>query len=320
MIEVTGLTKWYGPVRALEGVSFGVERGQVVGFLGPNGAGKSTTLRILTGYLPPTAGRATINGRDVSAGDAEARRLVGYLPENTPLYGEMRVEEYLHFRGRLFGMDRRRRRERIGVVVDRCGLVPVRRRVIARLSKGNRQRVGLAQAMLHDPPVLILDEPTAGLDPTQIGEVRRLIRELGEGHTVLLSSHILPEVERTADRAVVIAGGRIVADGTLAELRGKPTPTDGNPSASSVRVEVRCGAGELERVLRGMRGVKGVKGVRVEGLGGGWVRGEVWGEGDLREGVARAVMARGWGLRELTGGGGNGLEEMFVGLTSGRER
>ena len=219
MIETQSLVKWYGPTLAVDRVSFKIEPGEIVGFLGPNGAGKTTTIRILTGYLPPTSGTATIAGHDVLTASEQARAKLGYLPESTPLYTEMRVAEYLHYRGRLMQMDRKTRQHRIDTVCDRCGLGHAKRRVIGHLSKGNRQRVGIAQALLHEPPVLVLDEPTAGLDPNQIGEVRKLISELRGQHTILLSSHILPEVEKTADRVMIIAQGRIVADGTPEALR-----------------------------------------------------------------------------------------------------
>src|SRR6188472_3590800 len=219
MIVVQELTKYYGEYPAVRGVSFEVPKGTVVGFLGPNGAGKSTTMRILAGYLTATSGRASIDGRDVFWDPIEARRRIGYMPENCPLYPDMRVDEYLWFRGGLKGLGRSARKQRSGYVLERCWLTDVRRQLIGTLSKGYRQRVGLADALLANPPVLILDEPTVGLDPTQIREVRKLIKELGGKHTIMLSTHILPEVEAVCDRAIVIAGGKIVAQGTPEELR-----------------------------------------------------------------------------------------------------
>ncbi|HEY8503329.1 MAG TPA: ABC transporter ATP-binding protein [Gemmataceae bacterium] len=219
MIHVERLTKYYGDYAAIKNVSFDVSRGQIVGFLGPNGAGKSTTMRILAGYLTATSGTATIDGKNVFWDPIEARRRIGYMPENCPLYGEMRVAEYLDFRGGLKGLSRPRRRERIDYVTRRCWLTDVRRQLIGTLSKGYRQRVGLADALLADPPVLILDEPTAGLDPAQIRETRGLIRELGEQHTILLSTHILPEVEMTCDSVIIINQGTVAARGTLDEVR-----------------------------------------------------------------------------------------------------
>ena len=215
MIHVENLTKYYGDYAAVRDVSFDVQKGQVVGFLGPNGAGKSTTMRILTGYLNATSGKASIDGKDVFWDPIQARRRIGYLPESNPLYAEMRVEEYLRFRGGLKGMHRRDIKNRLGYVLDRVWLKDVRRQLIGTLSKGYRQRVGLADALIANPPVLVLDEPTVGLDPTQIRETRKLIKELGKEHTVLLSTHILPEVEMTCDSVIIIHQGRVAAQGTL---------------------------------------------------------------------------------------------------------
>ena len=219
MIHVDSLTKYYGDYAAVRNVSFDVDRGQVVGFLGPNGAGKSTTMRMLTGYITATSGRATIEGKDVSRNPIEARRRIGYLPESCPLYTEMRVEEYLRFRGGLKGLNRRDCTKNLGYVLDRCWLNDVRRQLIGTLSKGYRQRVGLADSLIANPPVLILDEPTVGLDPTQIRETRNLIKELGRNHTVLLSTHILPEVEMTCDSVIIIYQGRVAVQGTLDGVR-----------------------------------------------------------------------------------------------------
>jgi ABC-2 type transport system ATP-binding protein len=219
MIEVQNLTKYYGEYPAVRGVSFAVPQGRVVGFLGPNGAGKSTTMRILAGYLTATSGRATIDGQDVFWDPIAARRRIGYMPESCPLYPELRVDEYLKFRAGLKGLGWRTRRKRMDYVLDRCWLKDVRRQLIGTLSKGYRQRVGLADALLADPPVLILDEPTAGLDPTQIRETRKLIRDLGNQHTILLSTHILSEVENTCDSVVIINQGKVIEEGLLAAVR-----------------------------------------------------------------------------------------------------
>src|SRR5262245_28538109 len=218
MIHVSELTKYYGDYAAVQDVSFKVQRGKIVGFLGPNGAGKTTTMRILAGFLTATSGKAAIAGFDVFWQPLEVRRRIGYMPENCPLYQEMRVSEYLHFRGGIKGLYGGQRRQRIDYVVDRCWLGDVRRQIIGTLSKGYRQRVGLADALLASPPVLILDEPTAGLDPTQIISTRKLIRELGQEHTILLSTHILSEVEATCDGVIIIHRGRVVASGALDEL------------------------------------------------------------------------------------------------------
>lgn len=221
MIVVEDLTKYYGEYPAVRGVSFEVSKGRVVGFLGPNGAGKSTTMRILAGFLTASSGRASIAGFDVFRDPIEVRRRIGYMPENCPLYPELRVDEYLKFRAGLKGLGWSARRKRIDYVIERCWLTDVRRQLIGTLSKGYRQRVGLADALLADPPVLILDEPTAGLDPTQIRETRKLIRELGTEHTMLLSTHILSEVEMTCDSVIIIYQGQVAENGTLASVRQK---------------------------------------------------------------------------------------------------
>jgi ABC-2 type transport system ATP-binding protein len=215
MIHVERLTKYYGDYPAVRDVSFSVKEGQVVGFLGPNGAGKSTTMRILAGYLAATSGSATIDGIDVFWNSVEARRRIGYMPESCPLYPEMRVGEYLKFRAGLKGVYGSKRRQRLDYVLRRCWLTDVRRQLIGTLSKGYRQRVGLADALIAEPKVLILDEPTSGLDPAQIRETRALIRELGHEHTVLLSTHILPEVERTCGRVIIIDKGQVALDRSL---------------------------------------------------------------------------------------------------------
>jgi ABC-2 type transport system ATP-binding protein len=219
MIHVSHLTKYYGDYPALRNVSFDVPRGKVVGFLGPNGAGKTTTMRILAGYLTATSGRATIAGIDVFWRPVEVRRRIGYMPESCPLYPELRVEEYLTFRGGIKGLHGRDCRRRVAHVLERCWLRDVRRQLVGTLSRGYRQRVGLADTLLCNPPVLILDEPTAGLDPSQIRETRKLIRELGREHTILLSTHILSEVEVTCDQAIIINRGRVAAAGRLDDLR-----------------------------------------------------------------------------------------------------
>jgi ABC-2 type transport system ATP-binding protein len=219
VIHVSKLTKYYGDYAAVRHVSFDVPKGQVVGFLGPNGAGKTTTMRILAGFLTATSGRATIDGLDVFWRPLEVRRRIGYMPESCPLYPEMRVTEYLLFRAGIKGLHGRHAKRRVAYVIERCWLKDVRRQLIGTLSKGYRQRVGLADALVHNPPVLILDEPTVGLDPAQILETRVLIRELGREHTVLLSTHILSEVENTCEQAIIINRGQLAAAGPLDELR-----------------------------------------------------------------------------------------------------
>ncbi len=219
MIHVSKLTKYYGDYAAVRNVSFDVPQGQVVGFLGPNGAGKSTTMRILAGYLTASSGQATIDGLDVFWQPVEVRRRIGYMPESCPLYPEMRVVEYLRFRAGIKGLHGGEAKRRIDYVLGRCWLTDVRRQLVGTLSKGYRQRVGLADVLLNNPPVLILDEPTAGLDPGQIRETRKLIRELGQQHTILLSTHILSEVEVTCDSAIIINRGQVVAAGRLVDLK-----------------------------------------------------------------------------------------------------
>ena len=218
MIEIEDLRKIYGQVEAVAGISFTVHRGEIVGFLGPNGAGKSTTMKIMTGLTPPTSGTARISGHDILEESLEARRTIGFLPENPPLYPEMIVRDYLDFAARIRGVPKARRRSAIEEVVERCGLQEVHNRLIANLSKGYRQRTGLAQAVIHRPKILILDEPTVGLDPNQIVEIRSIISEIGRERTVILSSHILPEVQATCERVVIISRGRLVAQGRMEEI------------------------------------------------------------------------------------------------------
>src|SRR5690349_2494467 len=241
MIEVDKLTKYVGPVLAVDRVSFEVGAGEVVGFLGPNGAGKTTTMRILTSYLPATSGIARVAGHDVMMESMDVRRSIGYLPESVPLYPEMRVEEYLVYRAKLKGVSRKDRPARIDYCLERCRIREVRRRLIGTLSKGYRQRVGLADAMVHDPPILILDEPTVGLDPLQIRETLTLIRDLGKQHTILLSTHILPEVEAICERVIIISSGRIGMDRRLADL---------STDAAAIVLEVRGPADQVAGVLK----------------------------------------------------------------------
>lgn len=291
MILAEHLVKRYGPVLAVDDLCFEIPAGEVVGFLGPNGAGKSTTIRMLTGYLPPTAGRCTIDGVDVLTDSRKARQKIGYLPESTPLYPEMRVTEYLHFCGRLFGMSRADRNRRIVEVTDRCGLSHNKRRVIGQLSKGNRQRVGIAQALLHDPPVLILDEPTSGLDPQQTLAFRDLVAELRGRHTVMLSSHILPEIERSADRVIIIAGGRIVAQGTPAQLRDRAS------RGGAVVVEAIATTQQVTDLLQPLKGVARVQPEKI----GQRCRATVTpkADADLRGPIAEALTRAGHTILEL---------------------
>jgi ABC-2 type transport system ATP-binding protein len=307
LIEVRELSKAYGTHMAVDRISFDVPKGQIVGFLGPNGAGKSTTLRMLTCYLPPTSGGATVNGFDIFHQSEQVRENLGYLPENVPLYTEMRVTEYLDFRGRLRKMDRATRCKRIEYVLERCWLKNVQRRVIGHLSKGYRQRVGLADSLLHNPPVLILDEPTVGLDPTQIRETRKLIKDLGGDHTVMLSTHILPEVEAVCDRAIVIAAGKIVAQGSPDELRAS------RRMQARVLVECKAPQQELKMAMARVSGVADVETSSADGYATAAVRPK---EGyDVREEMARTVIQHGWPLREIRLEHAT-LEEFFIQVTA----
>ncbi len=303
MIEVKDLTKRYGPVLAVDGISFNVDEGEIVGFLGPNGAGKTSTIRILTCYHPATSGMAAVGGYDVFTQSMEVRRLIGYLPESAPLYPEMRVREYLKFRGKLHGLDRGERDAAIERVVKRCWLAEFIDRPIGHLSKGMRQRVGLADALLCDPKVLVLDEPTIGLDPAQIRETRNLIRELGKRHTILLSSHILSEVEQTCTKIIIIAAGKLIAQGTPAELREQVS------AESRLIAELRGPADQLRHAVQQVEGVGQVDMVPVDG----WHRLSISRVGgrDVREALARLAGERGWGLRELRREVGS-LEDYFV--------
>ena len=224
MIEVKGLTKYYGHIAAIEDISFSVAQGEIIGFLGPNGAGKTTTMRVLTGFAPPTRGTARIAGFDVTKTPLEVKRRVGYLPESVPLYGEMLVSSFLNYVAEVKDLTGSVRKREVGSVMERCGLTHMARRTLSNLSKGYRQRVGLAQALLGNPPVLILDEPTVGLDPQQIVEIRKMIKELANDHTVLLSTHILPEVTMVCERVVIINGGRVVAQDRMENLADNAKP------------------------------------------------------------------------------------------------
>ena len=318
IIEVENLTKWYGNTRALDRVSFQVEKGRIVGFLGPNGAGKSTTLRILTGYLPATSGAARVAGYDVLTDSLAVRSRIGYMPENVPLYPEMRVDEYLRFRAGLKGVPATRRRAAVDKVLEQCWLSDRRRSLIGALSKGYRQRVGLADALVSDPPVLILDEPTIGLDPTQIGEVRRLIQSLAERHTVLLSSHILPEVEKTCSHLVIIADGRIKAAGTVEDLKR------GLQQAHRVVMELKAPADDEktgegnEEIVRMIGQIEGTGTVTVMPVDGGWLRILVYAApgSDPREHLSAMAARRGWKLRELRRELAT-LEEIYARIVAG---
>lgn len=293
MIRVEDLTKRYAGFTAVHGIDFTVGKGEIVGLLGPNGAGKSTTMRMLACYLPPTSGIAEIAGFDIFRESLKARERIGYMPENVPLYSDMRVVEYLKYRAGLKGVRGRRIRERLTDVMDLCGLADVSRKLIGTLSKGYRQRVGLADAMVHEPDLLILDEPTIGLDPNQIRQVRELIRNLGRHHTILISTHILPEVEMTCSRVIIINRGRIVASDAPENLRARLH------SGAPIRLEARPKApGDAGKLLAG---VDGVHAVSARGEGDWTVFSiEAKSDTDPRPAIFDAVVRAGWTVRELS--------------------
>ncbi|MGO8734615.1 MAG: ABC transporter ATP-binding protein [Terriglobia bacterium] len=308
MIEVQNLTKRYGPTLAVSEVSFEAQKGEVLGFLGPNGAGKTTTMRVITGYLPPSEGRVRVAGFDVVEEPLEAKRRTGYLPETPPVYPDMTVNEYLAFVGRIKGISRRELKSRMADVVERCAVADVQNRQIGKLSKGYRQRVGLAQALIHNPEVLVLDEPTAGLDPKQIIETRQLIKGLGGRHTVILSTHILPEAAKTCQRVVVISAGKIVAVGTPDEL------TRRLQGFETILLTVEGLAADVKDKLQR---VEGVNLVESHDSTDGRATYEVHAEKgkDVRAELARAVVESNWKLYELRTSGLS-LEDIFLKLTT----
>ena len=311
MIEAINLSKHFGPNWAVSDINFKVEKGEILGLLGPNGAGKTTTMRLLTGYLDPSEGRAVIGDHDMAEDPIEAKRRIGYLPEVPPVYPEMRVTSYLEFVGRLKGISRKHLKDRVNEVVRKCALADVRYRIVGRLSKGYRQRVGLAQALINSPDVLILDEPTAGLDPKQIIETRQLIGELAGEHTIILSTHILPEVEQTCQRVIIINEGRVVAADTpqnlTVRLRGFQT----------VRVVVEGPASDVFSRLRALEGVHEVEETKRES---GTVTFEVSSDKgrDMRRELAKKIVESGWGLIEMQLAGMS-LEDVFLKLTAAEE-
>ncbi|MBN1344120.1 MAG: ABC transporter ATP-binding protein [Phycisphaerae bacterium] len=307
MIQVRNLSKWYGPVKAVDNISFRIKEGEIVGFLGPNGAGKTTTLRILTCFMPANSGSASVAGHDVFTQSMQVREQIGYLPESVPLYPEMRVREYLNFRAKLRGLAAEARQTSIKRAAARCRVTDFIDRPIGHLSRGMRQRVGLAEALLHDPKVLILDEPTVGLDPTQIRETRNLVKELAKEHTVILSSHILPEVEATCERTIIIAGGRIVASGSPSELKERIT------QSSRLIAEIRGPADAVKSSVGGLNGVGKVE----SSLTDGWNRLliDVQAGQDVREDIFKLASKQGWGLREIRREVAS-LEDFFVQITA----
>ncbi|MDI6775034.1 MAG: ATP-binding cassette domain-containing protein [Verrucomicrobiota bacterium] len=309
MISVVGLSKRFGCVTAIDNISFEVKAGEIVGFLGPNGAGKTTTMRILTGFLTATAGVVTVGGRDALRDSLEVRRRIGYLPENYPIYPEMRVSEYLRYRGRLKGLRGPKLRARVADVVETCGLTGMTRGVVGHLSRGYVQRLGLADSLIHEPELLILDEPTVGLDPNQIRNIRSLIKSLAQRHTVLLSSHILPEVEMICQRVLIMDKGRIVASDTRENLAARLK------GGARVVAELK---GPFDAIAEVLRTFPGVINVSCEAD-------EPWGRfscecehgADIRENLFGVAAARNWSLRELTVERTH-LEDVFFAVTADR--
>ena len=310
MIKVENLTKRYAGQTAIRDLNFEVGQGEIMGFLGPNGAGKTTTMRILAGFMPATSGRATVAGFDIFEQSLQARTRLGYMPENVPLYNDMRVTEYLDYRAALKGVPHRRIAERVGDVKELCGVKDVEKKIIGALSKGYRQRVGLADALLHEPDLLILDEPTIGLDPNQIRQVRELIKNLGRQHTILLSTHILPEVEMTCSRVIIIHKGRIEACDTPENLLGQLRQAGGVVLEGKVGKD--NGAEELKKI-------SAVRDVAMD-VDGEWkiFSLRVESGADVREEVFRLATARRWTVRELTQRRAT-LEDVFVEITHADE-
>jgi len=309
LIEVNNLSKYYGEVAAVENATFRVEEGTILGFLGPNGAGKTTTMRILTCYLPPSEGTASIAGFDVTEESMEVRKRIGYLPEQPPLYNDMTVLSYLRFVAKIKGVPGGQLNEQLDETLEKTGIAHHRHTVIGHLSKGYKQRVGLAQALVHNPEVLILDEPTVGLDPKQIIEIRELIKGLGRDHTVILSTHILPEVSVTCDKIVVINAGRIVGEGTpeslMAELK----------EGESLRAHISGPVGQVQALLQGIGGVVEVIAESEEGETEGVYTVTTLADQDVRDELSRQVINGGFGLRELRPLGMT-LEDIYLRLTT----
>ncbi len=307
MIEVQNLTKRYGRFTAVNDLSFEVKKGQIVGFLGPNGAGKTTTLRMLTGFLPPTQGSAVISGHDIFRDSIKARKCIGYMPENVPLYDDMRVREYLKFRGELKGLNGRQLRQSLGDAIHLCGLADMKRRMIKTLSKGYRQRVGLADALINNPELLILDEPTNGLDPNQIRSIRELIKNLSQTHTVLLSTHILSEVEMTCDHVIILDQGKIQANGNPKDL------VNNMRAAGHITLEIRADADTAKKKLEELTHVKRVIARETPDE---WVKYSILCDSDTdsRERIAHLASQHGWPIRTLHRRSGS-LEDVFVELT-----
>jgi len=312
LIEVKGLTKYYGPKMAISQVTFRVQKGEILGLLGPNAAGKTTTIRILTCYMPATEGSARVAGFDVFEDSLEVRRRIGYLPENPPLYNDMTVTQYLDFVSKIKGVDGYDRKKKVQEITDLCHIEDVRDTLIGKLSKGYKQRVGLAQALVHDPEIIILDEPTIGLDPKQIIEVRELVKNLGGKHTVILSSHILPEVSQVCQRVVIINEGLVVAEDTPENL------TSQLKGAERLFLDVEGPAQEVAQKIENLAGITQVtlEGSTRQGRSGFLVESEL--NRDVRKELAATIIRGGWGLLEMRPVGMS-LEEIFLHLTTKEE-
>ena len=317
MIKVEGLTKRYARTVAVDNISFEVEKGQIVGFLGPNGAGKTTTMRVLTCFLPPTSGHATVAGFDVLENPMEVKKRMGYLPETPPLYPEMEVVEYLKFVGRLKGIASRELMTRVEEVMKRCAVIDVRSKLISKLSKGYRQRVGLAQAIIHNPDVLILDEPTSGLDPKQIIETRELINSLAGDHTIILSTHILSEVEHSCERVIIISQGKLAAIDSVANLTNRLRGSE----AVSLELDAAGGRPNPSEVQQRLETVSGVSRVMMKDSRNGRLVFEIESlQGrQIRSDLARTVVNAGWNLNELKSVGLS-LEDIFLQLTAAEQK
>jgi len=321
MISASGLSKRFGAVRALDKVSFEVKRGEVVGFLGPNGAGKSTTMRILTCFIAPTSGTAKVSGHDVFEEPLAVRKVLGYLPQRAPLYTDMNVWEYLKFAAEIRGLDESTFKKRLKKVVEVCGLAQSLGKEIGTLSHGFRQRVGLGQALIHDPPILVLDEPTSDLDPNEKAEVLRYIKEIGKDRTILLSTHNLAEVEESCARAIIVSKGRVVADGNLDEIRAKTGGVRYVVTIDEAHGDAGKKAPTAEELMAALRNIPGVTNVRELPTDEKAHKIELTGpnSGDLRKEISRLLVQKGWVLLELRRDA-QSLDAVFRNLTRGDER
>lgn len=309
MIDVKGLTRYYGENRAISDVSFHVNKGEILGLLGPNAAGKTTTMRILTCFMPPTSGEAKVGGFDIFEQSMDVRRITGYLPENPPLYTDMRVDDYLDFVCNIKGVEKSRRPAEVDTVIEKASLGDVRQRIIGKLSKGFKQRVGLAQSLLNNPPIVILDEPTVGLDPKQIIEIRELIKNLKGDHTVILSSHILPEIEQTCERVVIINEGKVVAEDSVQALSGKMH------GGKRILLQVEGAQDELKKILQNITDIKKFS---VSPGQDGVLQVTVESDIDIRRDLASQIVKNKFALLELTMERFT-LEDIFLRLTTKEE-